>query len=78
MILVLAAGGINWARPELKKILEANHPMQAMTLILGKKHFFCRCLHLLDYLNLSRPYRELLLPQQHNWNPYYWLSRVEK
>lgn len=37
LVLVLAAGGIDWSRPESLGILQANHPMPAsMALILGK------------------------------------------
>ena len=40
LVLVLAAGGIDWSLSESLGILEENHPMPAsMALILGKEHF---------------------------------------
>ncbi len=40
LVLVLAAGGIDWSLPESLGILEENHPMPAsMALILGKENF---------------------------------------
>tara|TARA_R110000765_G_scaffold115285_2_gene208205 strand:+ start:1805 stop:3124 length:1320 start_codon:yes stop_codon:yes gene_type:complete len=40
LVLVLAAGGIDWSLPESLGILEENHPMPAsMALILGKGNF---------------------------------------
>ena len=40
LVLVLAAGGIDWNLPESLGLLKENHPMPAsMALILGKDHF---------------------------------------
>lgn len=40
LVLVLAAGGIDWSMPESMGILKENHPMPAsMALILGKENF---------------------------------------